>query len=141
VAAAGVLSVLLGGCVSTHARLIQAANTLQERASAFAAADNSYARTGYSEQAREFADQAHDFRQTVGSAGDLEVVHTFQELWRDYRALRDGVAHSHAPQARADLKPVSEAFVDVQRIVKNGYSYADSTVFASGRYVLDPYYN
>jgi hypothetical protein len=36
---------------------------------------------------------------------------------------------------------VTEAFVDVQRIVKNGYSYADSALYASGGYQFDPYYN
>jgi hypothetical protein len=141
VAAAGLLSILLGGCVSTHTRMAQAADRLQESASAFAAAGGNYASTGYSEQARAFADQARDFRETVGSGGDLRVVWSYKQLWRGYHALRDAVARSHQRQARVDLKPVSKAFVKVQRIAKNGYSYADSTVYALGGYYLNPYYN
>jgi hypothetical protein len=138
VAAAGVL-ILLCGCLSTRTRMIQATDRLEDSASAFAthAADRSSKSTDYFEQARAFADQTREFRQTVGSAGDLQVIQSFHELWRGYHALRDHVRGSDSRH----LKPVNEAFVDVQLIAKNGYSYADPTVYALGGYLLDPYYN
>ena len=126
--------------------MIRAADRLERNAEEFDSGtryepDPTYSATGYFRGAREFVEQAHDFRQIVDSAGDREVIFAFEHLWRSYHALSDGVSRLHSRQARADLRPVMEAFVDVQRIVKNGYSYADSAVYASGGYQFDPYYN
>jgi hypothetical protein len=148
VASAGLILVLLSGCVPTRGRLIQAADRLEGRADAL----TRYAPQGghgvggdggYYEQARGFADQTRDFRQTVGRrrTGDLDIVYAFQDLWRSYHRLLEQAESARGHQARRDLKPVKQAFVDVQRIVRNGYSSADSTVYARGGYVLDPYYN
>jgi hypothetical protein len=135
----------LASCATTHDRMIRAADRLERNADAFDSEtryepDPAYSATGCFRGAREFVEQAHDFRQVLDSAGDREVIFAFEHLWRSYQALRDE-ACLHSRQARADLKPVTEAFVDVQRIVKNGYSYADSALYASGGYQFDPYYN
>jgi hypothetical protein len=90
---------------------------------------------------RRFADEAHEFRRTMDSASDREVVLAFERLWREYYTLREEVCASHDRQIQFDLKPTRQAFVDVQRLVKNGYSYADPGLLASGGYILDPYYN
>jgi hypothetical protein len=136
----------LASCGTTHGRMIRAADRLERNADAFDSdtryePDPTYSASGYFRDAREFIEEAHDFRQTVDSAGDQGVIFAYEHLWRSYHALRDEVDRLHSRQARADLKPVTEAFVDVQRIVKNAYSYADSTVYASGGYQFDPYYN
>ena len=136
----------LASCATTHGRMIRAADGLERNAAAFDSdtryePDPTYSATGYFRGAREFVEEAHDFRQTVDSVGDREVIFAFQHLWHSYHALRDEVDRLHSRHARADLKPVTEAFVDVQRIVKNGYSYADSSLHASGGYQFDPYYN
>jgi len=39
------------------------------------------------------------------------------------------------------LKPITQAFIDVQRNVRNGYSYADPALYANGVCFFDPYYN
>jgi hypothetical protein len=133
-------------CATTRGAIVSAADRLERNADAFDSdtryePDPTYSVTGYLRGAREFVEQAHGFRRMVDSASDREVIFAFEHLWRSYRALRDEVFRLHSRQARADLQPVTEAFVDVQRIVKNGYSYADSSLYASGGYQFDPYYN
>jgi hypothetical protein len=136
----------LASCATTRDRMIRAADRLERNADAFDSDTRcepgpTYSATGCFRGAREFAEQAHDFRQMADDAGDREVIFAFEHLWHSYHALRDEVLSLHSRQARADLKPVTEAFVDVQRVVKNGYSYADSALYASGGYQFDPYYN
>lgn len=145
-AIAAVISVLICGCASTRLRTVQAAEHLTQSADAFAlhgAHEEATSTTspGYLVQAREFADQARYFQLSAGSGTDLQVVYAFQALWRRYHALRDAVSRSPDRQARVALRPVDRAFSRVQIIVKNAYSYADTTLYSSGGYVLDPYYN
>ena len=132
--------VLVAGCETTHTRTARAADKLERRIDAFAAGacDQSSAACSSRQQ---FADQVQAFRETCANGADQEVVFAFQRLWRSYHALRDEVYRLRDRQLQVDFKSVTQAFVDVQRNVKNGYSYADPTVYASGGYVLDPYYN
>jgi hypothetical protein len=138
--------VLVAGCETTHTRTARAADRLEQRIEAFAtgACDQSSATCSSRQQlvaAHLFADQVQEFRETCENGGDQEVVFAFQRLWRGYHALRDEVYRLRDHQLQVDFKPVTHAFVDVQRDVKNGYSYADPTLYSSGGYVFDPYYN
>jgi hypothetical protein len=138
--------VLVAGCETTHTRTARAADKLEQRINTFAAGacDQSSAACSSRQQlvaARSFADQVQEFRETIENDGDQAVVFAFQRLWRSYHALRDEVYRLRDRQLQVDFKPVTQAFVHVQLDVKNGYSYADPTVYASGGYVLDPYYN
>ena len=138
--------VLFAGCETTHTRTARAADKLEQRIDTFAAGAcyQSSAACSSRQQlaaARWFAGQVQEFRETCENGGDQEVVFAFQRLWRSYHALRDEVYRLRERQLKVDFKPVTQAFVDVQRDVKNGYSYADPTVYASGGYVFDPYYN
>jgi hypothetical protein len=138
--------VLVAGCETTHTRTATAADKLEQRIDAFAAGacDQPSAACSNRQQlaaVRWFADQVQEFRETCENGGDQEVVFAFQRLWRSYHALRDEVYGLRDRQLQVDFKSVTQAFVDVQLDVKNGYSYADATVYASGGYVLDPYYN
>jgi hypothetical protein len=146
VIAMGMAVVLLAGCTTTQTRTTIAAQRLERSAEAFVAGTCYEPNAGcstnrYLPAARAFADQAQRFGQTLQGAGDQEVVLAFERLWRSYHALRDEVNHSGDRQARAELKPVTRSFIDVQLHVKNGYSYADPTLYASGGYTFDPYYN
>jgi hypothetical protein len=138
--------VLVAGCETTRTRTARAADKLEQRIDAFAAGACDQSSTACSSRqqlpaARWFADQAQELRETCEDGGDQEVVFAFQRLWRSYHALRDEVFRLRDRQLQVDFKPVMQAFVDVQRDVKNGFSYADPTVYGSGGYVLDPYYN
>jgi hypothetical protein len=146
VIAMGMAVALLAGCTTTQTRTVTAAESLERSAEAFAAGTCYEPSAGcstnrYLPAARAFADQAKRFGQTLQRAGDQEVVLAFERLWRSYHTLRDEVDRSPDRQARSELKSVTRTFIDVQRQVKNAYSYADPTVYASGGYTLDPYYN
>jgi hypothetical protein len=140
--ASGLALLLLTGCTTVHTSTVNAADTLVQRADALAAG-NCFEPNGVlstDPAACRFADQAHAFRLTLDRKGDQEVVLAFQRLWRSYRALRDETS-LRDDDARTRLQPVTEAFTGVQRQVISGYSHADPTLYASGGYVLDPYYN
>jgi len=137
---------ILAGCATTHTRTARAADRLERRADAFAARScyeprDACLASRYLSGARGFADEAREFRRTIDGAGDQQVVLAYERLWRKYHTLRDEVCGLRDRQVQGDLKPLKQAFVDVQRLVKNGYSYADPGLLASGGYVLDPYYN
>lgn len=144
--ALGLVIALLGGCATTQTQTGAAAERLERRADAFAGRfcyERSATCLGnrYLPAARRFANQAHRFRRTVDKDGDRQVVQAFKRLWRRYHALRDEVCRLHGRRLLADLKPTAQAFVEVQVLVENGYSYADPTVYAMGGYTFDPYYN
>ena len=125
----------LGSCATTHNNMMTSAGRLERSADAFAG----YTRGDFPD-AREFADQAHDFRETVDRAGDREVILAYEQLWRSYQALRHEVERSDSRQAQVDLKSVTRAFRDVVRDI-SGYADADSALYARGGYQHDPYYD
>jgi hypothetical protein len=128
--------VVLASCATTHSKnMMISAGRLERIADAF----SSDAR-GYFRDAPEFADQAHDFRETVDRAGDRDVVLAYEQLWRTYQGLRQEVERSDSRQAKVDLKPVTQAFRDVVRDM-GGYADADSALYARGGYQHDPYYD
>jgi hypothetical protein len=139
-------TVLLAGCVTTHTRTASAADELERSAESFAAhtcydLNAACSRGQQIPGALAFAERAHEFRQTLDTAGDQDVVSAYKRLWRSYHTLRDDVYRLHDGQLQADLKPLTRAFVDVQRNVKTGYSYADPALYAAGAYTFNPYYN
>ena len=146
IATLALAAVSLAGCTTTRIATATSAERLERSTAAFVA-DTRYEPNGgratnrYLPAAQAFAGQAQVFGRTVHGAADQEVVLAFKRLWRSYHTLRQEVYRSRDRQAEVDLKPVTRAFNDVQLLVKNGYSYADPTVYASGGYTLDPYYN
>lgn len=141
----GLVILPLAGCTAMCVRTTAAADNLEDSANVFShrACHDLNTQCSGNEYlpARLLADQTREFRQTVNTAGDGDVVFSFQRLWRSYHAARDEVSRLDNRQLRADFEPVTHAFTDVQRDVKNGYSYADPTLYNSGGYKLDPYYN
>lgn len=118
---AALMALALAGCATTHGDLNSSADRLDQNAQAFAEdsaeAPRGYSEsTGYEEDARDFADRAHEFRRTVENEGgdDSDVRASFDELSRSYHALRDDVQRSDDRDARHDLRPVTQAYLDVE---------------------------
>jgi chromosome segregation ATPase len=115
IAAAVTLSsfVWLGGCATTSGGLSSSADRLERNAETLARnADDDYSR-----DARELADQAQDFRQAVQDrrADDRDIRGEFEELSRDYHALRDEIDRSDSREAQMDFRAVTEAYLDIER--------------------------
>jgi hypothetical protein len=117
------LGLTLCACVTTHESLASSADRL-ERASLTLAQDAreappsaDYVSASYSREARALADRAHEFRETVEDpqAGDRDVRASFEQLSRRYHDLRDEIARSEGRRAEADLRQVTEAYLDVER--------------------------
>ena len=108
------LLAVLAGCATTHGNLSTSADRLERSADLLArdARDNSYGR-----EAAALADQAEDFRRTVldRRADDEEVRDAFEVLARDYHALRDEIDRTSDREASADFRPVTEAYLDIER--------------------------
>jgi hypothetical protein len=108
---------IIAGCATTHGNLTSSADRLEHNADALARNARDGSIGSYSRDARELAGQAHTFRRTVQDrrADDPDVKSAFEELSRDYHNLRDGVDRSDSREAQVDLRPVTEAYLDVER--------------------------
>jgi hypothetical protein len=111
----------LAGCATTQGNLTNSADRLERNAAVLAhdarepeASDSS---RDYYRDARDLAEQAHDFRHTVEDRGrsDREVKSSFEKLSKTYHSTRDEVEHSGDRQAQDDLRPVTDAYLDVER--------------------------
>lgn len=119
---ASLMAVALAGCATTrHGGLYSSADRLDRNAQALAQdseeAPRGYAsNTSYTQDARDFADRAHEFRRTVEDRGarDGDVKASFDELSRSYHALRDDVERSGDTVAKRDMQPVTQAYLDVE---------------------------
>lgn len=118
---AALMAVALTGCATTHGGLHSSADRLDQNAQAFAEdsadAPRGYSEnTGYTEDARDFAERAHEFHRTVDEEGadSDDVKAAFGALSRSYHALRDDVERSDDRDARRDLHPVTQAYLDVE---------------------------
>lgn len=105
------------GCATTHGNLTSSADKLERSAVELQRDARDDGSSGYYRDAQQFASEAHDFRRTLddrrADGSDL------QDAWRDlsgrYHALRDQVERSHDRNAELDFKPVTEAYLDVER--------------------------
>src|SRR5262249_2161896 len=102
------------GCATTHGNLASSADRLERNSMALVRDSrmNEYSGSGYEHDARALADQAHDFRRVLSDsrADDRDVQAAFEDVSRSYHALRDEVDRSDSTRARADFKPVTEAY-------------------------------
>jgi len=112
----------LSGCVETRSSLSSAAERLEHNANAMARdardlpSSDDYP-AGYSRDARQLADDAHEFRNTAldRGANDPDTRAAFKRVSRSYLLVRDEVQHSESREVRSDLKPVTDAYLDVER--------------------------
>jgi hypothetical protein len=120
---AGSALLTFAGCATTHGSLRSSADRLERNAAELArdTRDSSAA-----SDARQLADQAHDFRRTVEDrrADDRDIQIAFEELSRDYHALRDEVDDSDSREDEIDLRPVTEAYLDIEREMNASTRYA-----------------
>ncbi len=120
---AGSALLTLAGCASTHGSLTTSADRLERNATELArdTRDSSAAT-----DARQLAEQAHDFRRTLEDrrADDRDIQIAFEELSRDYHALRDEVDRSDSREDVVELRPVTEAYLDIEREMNASTRYA-----------------
>jgi hypothetical protein len=105
------------GCATTHGNLTSSADKLERSAVELQRDARDDGSSGYYRDAQEFANEAHDFRRTLDDRhADRDDL---QGAWRDlsgrYHALRDEVERRHDRNAEVDFKPVTEAYLDVER--------------------------
>jgi hypothetical protein len=112
----------LDGCVATRGSLASSADALEHNAYVLArdARDERVSSDyplSYARDARELADEAHEFRHAVlyRGAGDVEVERAFERLSRSYHVVRDEVDHSGSREAQINLKPVTDSYLDIER--------------------------
>ena len=127
---AALAAIGLGGCVSTHGNLASSAERLERSAVELQRdARDDGASGGYHRDAQEFADEARDFRRTLEDrTGDRDDLNdAFRDLSGRYHALRDEVERSRDRDAELDFKPVTEAYLDVEREMRR---YGDRDRYA-----------
>jgi len=105
------------GCVTTQGNLTSSADRLERSAVELQRDARDDGSNGYYHDAQEFANEAHDFRRTLDDrrAGRDDLQSAFRDLSGRYHALRDEVERSHDRNAELDFKPVTEAYLDVER--------------------------
>jgi hypothetical protein len=118
----------LSGCATTsHGNLVRSADRLERNADALARDDRTaHYGESYAREARELADQAHDFRRTIQDdrADRRDVDAAFEDVSHSYHALRDDVDHARDRDAQLDLRPVTDAYLDMEREM-GGYRGGD----------------
>jgi hypothetical protein len=63
------------------------------------------------------AEETRDFRETLAdrNSDDRDVKAAFERVSHTYHRLRDDVDRSDSHQAQVDLRPITEAYLDVER--------------------------
>jgi hypothetical protein len=107
----------LAGCVTTHGSLESSAERLERSAEELQSDARNEGDSAYYRDAQEFAAEARDFNETLEDrrADDDDIQDAFRHLSGRYHALRDEVERSRDRDAELDFKPVTEAYLDVER--------------------------
>jgi hypothetical protein len=112
----------LAGCATTHGNLASSADRLERNADALTlnsrdTRDGYGVASSYSREARELAERTRDFRETLAdrNADDRDVRAAFERVSQTYHRLRDDVERADSRQAQIDLRPITEAYLDVER--------------------------
>lgn len=112
-------ALVVGGCATTGGNLSNSAERLERSAYELHAdsRNDRYAGSSYSRDAQELAQEARDFRNTIEDhrASDRDKREAFSDLSRQYHALRDDVERSRDREAEMDFKPVTDAYLDIER--------------------------
>jgi phage shock protein A len=110
----------LAACATTRNPLVDSADTLNHNAQALA--QQSDAMTPVLEQdAHQLAQSTLEYRSVVGLNGtDIASARTaFESVSRNYQKVKDDIAQVNTPNARADLRPVTEAYENVERMLQS----------------------
>lgn len=114
---AAVAALSLAGCVTTQGNLTSSAERLERTSEALRADSRNDGSSAYYRDAQAFAEEARDFRRTLEDRDtDKDDLNgAFRDLSGRYHALRDEVERTRDRQAELDFKPVTEAYLDVER--------------------------
>jgi hypothetical protein len=110
----------VGGCASTHGKLAKSAERLQHNANVLGrdSLDSNYGSDpqGYARDAQTLSQDTHRFRETLaeGNPDKPEVKAAFERVSQSYQTLRDAIEQSNSHEAQKDLKPITEAYLDVE---------------------------
>jgi len=114
----------LAACVTTRTDLVTNADRLERNAHVMAqdAREDADYPSGFVHDAHILADDSREFRHVVQEHGasDADVKVAFERVSRDYHAVRDDADHSDSRHARDDLRPVTEAYLDLEKAM-GGY--------------------
>ena len=127
---AALAAVGLAGCVTTQGNLDSSAERLERSAESLRAdARDEGGSSSYYRDAQQFAEEARDFRRTLDErhADREDVQDAFRDLSGRYHALRDEVERTRDRDAELDFKPVTEAYLDVEREMRR---YGDRDRYA-----------
>ncbi|HEV8334282.1 MAG TPA: hypothetical protein VGQ22_22850 [Steroidobacteraceae bacterium] len=126
---AALAAVGLAGCVTTQGNLESSAERLERNAEALRADARDDGSSSYYRDAQQFAEEARDFRRTLDErrADREDVKDAFRDLSGRYHALRDEVERTRDRDAELDFKPVTEAYLDVEREMRR---YGDRDRYA-----------
>jgi len=127
---AALAAVGLAGCAMTYGNLASSAERLESSAAELQRdARDDGASDGYYRDAQQFAEEARDFRRTLDDRDEDrdDVQDAFRDLSGRYHALRDEVERSRDRDAELDFKPVTEAYLDVEREMRR---YGDRERYA-----------
>lgn len=123
-----------GGCATTGGNLTSSATRLERSTYALQEeARDDDARSGFRSDARELAEEARDFRHTVEDrrASKEDVHEAFGDVSRRYHAMRDEVERSQSREAEREFRPVTEAYLDVEREMRSRHAGRDHDRYAS----------
>lgn len=112
----------VGGCATTGGSLSSSASRLERNAYALNdEAQDDDARSGFQRDARELAEEAREFRRTVEdrSSSKEDVREAFSDVSKRYHAMRDEVERSRSREAEQEFRPVTEAYLDVEREMRS----------------------
>lgn len=135
VATVGLMAI--GGCATTGGNLGSSASRLERSAYALQEeARDDDARSGFQRDARELAEEAREFRRTVEdrSSSKEDVHDAFGDVSRRYHAMRDEVERSRSREAESEFRPVTEAYLDVEREMRSRDGKRDRDRYASDDY-------
>ena len=118
--------VLMAGCATTGVSLSSSAERLERSSTQLERnADDTRVRS----HARDLADESRDFRHVVSdSRADRRDVRTaFDDLSRNYHALRNAVEKSRDRSTERDFDAVTSVYLDIEREVNLNDLYATLT--------------
>ena len=120
---ASVLAIALTGCVTSGSSMSSSAERLER--SSYVLERNSRddgVRAGFHTDALALAEEARDFRRTLGDsrADNRDLRAAFSDLSRRYHALRDEVEHSNDRDVARDFAAVTDAYLDIERELEHG---------------------
>jgi hypothetical protein len=126
--AAIVAALTLYGCATTGANLSHSAERLERSTAEL----RSYAQrdsdsSSYTRDAQTLAEESRDFRHVVDDrrSSDADVRDAFDDVSKSYHSMRDEVERTHDRDAERDFQPVTEAYLDVEREMRDYHHHED----------------